>query len=96
MSCPVCNRTMQNLGSPERRIFWCSGCGTLKEESDDFSRIELTHDMRHVIEHARMESGGLQMSQHNSVAARFDVSQYNYEHPRIEMVINDSLGRRVF
>jgi hypothetical protein len=31
MSCPVCNHTMQNLGVPDQRIFWCPRCGTLRE-----------------------------------------------------------------
>lgn len=34
MACPVCDRTMQNLGLDQagRRVFWCPTCGTLKTE----------------------------------------------------------------
>ena len=30
--CPTCDHTMHNVGSPDRRIYWCPRCGTLKEE----------------------------------------------------------------
>jgi hypothetical protein len=32
MPCPVCGRTMQNLGLAGRRVWWCPCCGTLREE----------------------------------------------------------------
>jgi tRNA(Ile2) C34 agmatinyltransferase TiaS len=32
MACPTCNQTMQNLGVPGERKFWCPNCGTLKAE----------------------------------------------------------------
>ena len=96
MACPVCNRTMQNLGSPERRIFWCSGCGTLKEESGDFSRVEMPGDLWHVIDAARLDPGKQHTSQHATVKADFSVQQYDTEHPRVELVIYDHLGRRMF
>ena len=30
MPCPTCDRTMQNLGIEDRRVFWCPSCGTVK------------------------------------------------------------------
>lgn len=30
MSCPTCQHTMTNLGVPEKRVFWCPRCGTVK------------------------------------------------------------------
>lgn len=32
MPCPTCDHTMQNIGVEHERIFWCSRCGTLKNE----------------------------------------------------------------
>jgi Zn-finger nucleic acid-binding protein len=32
MSCPVCDHTMQNLGTVDYRLWWCPRCGTLKED----------------------------------------------------------------
>lgn len=32
MPCPTCNHTIQNVGIPDRRVFWCPRCGTLTEE----------------------------------------------------------------
>jgi len=31
MPCAVCNHTIQNIGHPGRRIFWCPRCGSLTE-----------------------------------------------------------------
>lgn len=35
MSCPVCNRTLQNVGADNKRIFWCPCCGTLMDQQID-------------------------------------------------------------
>lgn len=96
MSCPVCNRTMQNLGSPERRIWWCATCGTLKEESGDFVRIESPANVRAVIRAARLSPTTSGATRVSHVDAMFDVTQANDEAPKVEMRIIDSVGRRVW
>jgi hypothetical protein len=40
MACPVCQRTMQNLGVEGQRKFWCPSCGTLKTVSGDYENVE--------------------------------------------------------
>lgn len=39
MACSNCDHTMQKLDVPDRRLFWCPRCGTVKNEGtlgDDF------------------------------------------------------------
>jgi hypothetical protein len=35
MACPTCEHTMQNLGVPEARYFWCPRCGTVRSVAPD-------------------------------------------------------------
>lgn len=96
MACPVCQKTMQNLGSPERRIFWCSGCGTLKEESGEFVRYELPRMLRDVVAAAKLPALAEDRTASINVAAMFDVRQvYMEPTPRIELAVFDASGRRV-
>jgi hypothetical protein len=96
MSCPVCNHTMQNLGSPERRIFWCQRCGTLKEYTGDFSRVEMPLNLQHVLTAANLEKWKKNQSQHTQVSAAFFVHQFDEETPRIEQHLYDHNGRRIW
>lgn len=96
MSCPTCQHTMQNLGVEGRRIFWCPRCGTLKEFSGDFERVETTINTRHIFEAARLEPAQRDRSQHTSVEVVFKVDQYDVERPRLEQMIFKASGRRLF
>lgn len=94
MSCPVCGHTMQNLGAPERRIFWCQRCGTLKELTGEFSRVEMPIWLRHVhkVSGVQARRNCMQSSQ---VKAELTVRQEDEEIPRIDMAVFDHLNRRV-
>ena len=98
MACPVWGRTMQSIGrdDPKARTWWCGGCGTLKEYTGDFSRVEMPGDLRHVVDAARLDPAKQNSSQHATVKADFSVKQYDTDHPRVELVIYDHLGRRMF
>ena len=96
MACPVCNHTMQNLGSPERRIFWCARCGTLKEYTGDFSRVEMPLHLQHVVEASGLKAQPKHSSSVASVSATFEVRRYEDETPRIDLIIYDHNGRRRF
>lgn len=93
MSCPVCNHTMENLGSPERRIFWCGRCGTLKETNGDFERVEMPANLRHVVAAAELSPPAPNNTQHVTVEATFRIDQYHEDRPRIEQIIYRN-GRR--
>lgn len=95
MSCPVCGKTMQNLGSPERKIFWCSSCGTLREFTGDFSRVEMPGNLRHILAAAKLDPPRMHVSQNNTIKADFLVRQVDHEHPTIELAVYDGLERRV-
>ena len=56
MACPTCSNTMQNLGVPDARVFWCSRCGTIRTfRSDGASEsavpalIERIHNLKAVM-----------------------------------------------
>ncbi len=96
MSCPVCDRTMQNPGTPDRKVFWCGWCGTLKEETGEFVKYELPSMLRHVVLAAKLPSAALDQTSQTSVAGEFTVRQVHKEPtPRIELTVRDSCGRRV-
>jgi Zn-finger nucleic acid-binding protein len=84
MSCPVCGATMQNLGSPERRVFWCPTCGTLKYASGDFESVEMPARVRHIIAAAKFSPGETQSA---TVEARFRVHQEGGEAARVEQTV---------
>jgi len=98
MACPVCGKTMQSIGldDPNRRTWWCAGCGSLKEMTGDFSRVELPGDLRHVIEAAGLSDGRFGGIQSTTVKAAFNVRREGGDPPTVEMVIFDHLGRRQF
>lgn len=50
MPCPVCDRTMQNVGATTDRIFWCPTCGTLRTVSGDHTKDEPPSFIRRVID----------------------------------------------
>lgn len=41
MPCSICNHTVQNLGVADRRVFWCSRCGTVKTVDDDHENVSV-------------------------------------------------------
>ena len=99
MSCPICDRTMQSIGldDPARRTFWCSGCGTLKEQNGEFFRIETPANIRHVVEASRIKECSPGGSSSASVEAVFQVRRERGEEPTVEltmeMVAGNGLGR---
>ncbi len=95
MSCPTCNHTMQNLGVQGQRIFWCSRCGTLREYTGDFSRVELPAWLRQITSVANLRPPSHNQSQHTTVTALFKVDQYDQEQPRLELHMYGPDGRRV-
>jgi hypothetical protein len=96
VSCPVCGMTMQNLGSPERRIWWCSGCGTLKEKCGDLDRLEMPANLRHVLERADLPKATFQSVTATTVTGIFEVRREDYAQPTIKLALYDAAGRRVF
>jgi hypothetical protein len=86
---------MQKLAI-DRRVFWCSGCGTLKEESGDHTRIEMPSNLRHVLQKADLAKGRENVSQSRQVDATFVVRQKDLAHPTIEMAIFGTNGKREF
>ena len=96
MACPVCGRTMQNLGSDDRRIFWCQYCGTLKEESGEFHRYELPGLLRHVVAVAKLPAAAEDSTSGTTVSAEFRIRQVRKEPtPRVELAVFGPDGRRV-
>ena len=95
MSCPTCNATMQNLGSPGRRVYWCARCGTLKEVADDCARVELPGWLRHVVAAAQLRPGALNQTQSTAINGTFEIRQRDLEPPQVELVVVDNLGRRM-
>jgi hypothetical protein len=87
VSCPVCGQTMQNLGTPERRVFWCAGCGTLKEETGDFSKVEMPASLRQVVAAANAFPGRADVRLHAAVKAVFKVDQIGGDIPTVKMEI---------
>jgi hypothetical protein len=87
---------MQNLGSPGRRIFWCSGCGSLKEETGDFHRVEMPLDLQHVLRTALITPGRPNEVQFNQVKGMFCVRQDGKNHPTIELHLYEATGRRAY
>ena len=61
MACPTCSCTMQNLGVPEARFFWCPRCGTVSrldpEGRRDDSRPALVERVRDLRETMREKVG---------------------------------------
>ena len=33
--CPTCDHTMQSVGTPDNKVWWCPRCGTIKMWGDD-------------------------------------------------------------
>ncbi len=87
MPCPVCGQTMQNLGSPARRVFWCGGCGTLKDETDTFSHVEMPAYLRHVVAEAGLSDGRFGGTQTTTVSAAFDVRREGSEPVTVKMTL---------
>jgi hypothetical protein len=87
---------MQKLASDVLRIFWCPRCGTLTEESGDFSRTEMPANMRAVITAAKLKPGEPYTVQQSRVQATFVVDVTNDQHPKVELRIIDDTGRRVW
>lgn len=85
MACPVCDHTMQNLGVPERRLWWCQRCGTLKEMEGTAERIELPLHLRHVLAAAKFDPPRWHRSQRASIDAIFTVHQESLSPPHITM-----------
>ena len=72
MACPVCDHTMQNLGVPGERKFWCPRCGTLKEEIMEGALVESPIWIRNIVQSAHV--GGLtSISYHSVIPVRFTV-----------------------
>lgn len=97
MPCPVCDRTMQNLGSPDRRIWWCGYCGTLKEESGKFVRYEMPGMLRQIAATANLPPKDELKTSQTNVEVNMRVKQVGDEPtPQIEAVIFDpATGKRV-
>lgn len=94
MSCP-CGHTMQNLGVEGKRIFWCPRCGTLKEYTGEFFRVESPAWIRQVVEVSGIKGGVRGSSQHGAVNATFKVDQLDEELPRVELIVYRAGGQRV-
>lgn len=92
MPCPTCDHTMHNLGVPQKSIFWCPRCGTIK---DEHAVTERPSWLRRVSEIANLGPSVISTFQANSVKAIFHVRRRDLGAESIELEINDAAGRRV-
>lgn len=98
MACSVCNHTMSNLGSPERRIFWCPRCGTLREYTGDFQRVEMPMNLDKILQAARLLLAKKRVDEVAGIIrvdAHFEVRHADEESPLMELVVFGPNGRRI-
>lgn len=93
--CPVCRHTMQNLGVAGQRIFWCPRCGTLREYTGDFARVEQPLWILGVLRAAALCPKRQGTIQGRHVESSFKIEQRDLEEPRVELIVTDHSGRRV-
>jgi len=96
MACPICQHTMENLGSPSRRIWWCPRCGTLKEETGETGQVVLPIWLRNILESCDLAPRALGQSQCSGVRVTFIVRQVDREVPQLELQIFRPDGTRRF
>jgi hypothetical protein len=85
MACPVCDYTMQNLGVPPGRTFWCPRCGTLKIENSGgtYECVEHTIWVRRIIGLANLLPRASNASQNAPTPVLFLVEQKGLEPPTV-------------
>jgi tRNA(Ile2) C34 agmatinyltransferase TiaS len=75
MPCPSCSGTMQNVGVPDSRVFWCPRCGTLRMvDSDD---VESDHPPS-LVERCRQMEAHLETTGIANAWVRLGISEAIY------------------
>jgi hypothetical protein len=77
MACSMCDGTMQNLGAPTGRIFWCARCGTLKMDGGPGTHetVESPIWVRQIVTAARFMPFRSNAAQHTMINVPYDVNQ---------------------
>lgn len=95
MSFPTCDRTMQNLGVHDQRIFWCPSCGTTKFEQGNDAALSVPAILRRIIDAANLDPPLPHRTQWRWVDVEIDILQAEMQQPRIAAIYQRS-GKQLF